>query len=49
MVDSNEKTIVIITEESIPALDTITKQVQDDGAGAISTFSGTTRNIFQGT
>ncbi|CAO3647325.1 unnamed protein product [Cunninghamella echinulata] len=48
MVENNEKTIIIITDTSIPTLDTITKQVQDDGAGAISTFSGTTRNIFQG-
>ncbi|CAO3583695.1 unnamed protein product [Absidia cylindrospora] len=42
------RSIVIITENSIPTLDNITQQVQDDGAGAISTFSGTTRNTFQG-
>ncbi|CAO3629456.1 unnamed protein product [Cunninghamella blakesleeana] len=40
MVDNNEKTIVIVTGEPIPTLDTITKQVQDDSAGAINTFSG---------
>lgn len=44
----NSNTIIIITENDIPPLDTITQQVQDDGAGAISTFSGTTRNTFQG-
>ncbi|KAI8086393.1 Molybdopterin biosynthesis MoaE [Halteromyces radiatus] len=42
------RTIINITEEPIPSLDFITQQVQDDGAGAISTFSGTTRNTFQG-
>jgi molybdopterin synthase catalytic subunit len=40
--------IVVITANEIISLDEITSQVQDDGAGAISTFSGTTRNTFQG-
>ncbi|KAI8068678.1 Molybdopterin biosynthesis MoaE [Gongronella butleri] len=42
------KTIVELTAADIPSLDEISKQVQDDAAGAISTFSGTTRNSFQG-
>ncbi|ORX47746.1 Molybdopterin biosynthesis MoaE [Hesseltinella vesiculosa] len=43
-----QKSIVIVTNDDIPGLDIIQQQVQDDGAGAISTFSGTTRNTFQG-
>ncbi|KAI8391072.1 Molybdopterin biosynthesis MoaE [Radiomyces spectabilis] len=39
---------VVISEASLPSLDVIAKQVADDGAGAISTFSGTTRDHFQG-
>lgn len=42
------KDIVEITSEDIPSLDYITSQVHDDSAGAISTFSGTTRNTFEG-
>lgn len=42
------RTFIHITQDAIPPLDTITQQVQDDGAGAISTFSGTTRDSFQG-
>ncbi|KAI8332247.1 molybdopterin synthase catalytic subunit-like protein [Chlamydoabsidia padenii] len=44
----NGRTVILITKDSIPPLDTITQQVQDDSAGAISTFSGTTRDSFQG-
>lgn len=40
--------IVEISSEPLPLLDEVTRLVQDDGAGAITTFSGTTRNIFQG-
>ncbi|KAI9266242.1 Molybdopterin biosynthesis MoaE [Helicostylum pulchrum] len=39
--------IVEISSEPLPLLDEVTALVQDDGAGAITTFSGTTRNIFQ--
>ncbi|KAG0745237.1 hypothetical protein G6F57_005592 [Rhizopus arrhizus] len=41
------KDIVEITSEDIPSLDYISSQVHDDSAGAISTFSGTTRNTFE--
>lgn len=39
---------VEISSEALPSLDYITSLVQDDGAGAITTFSGTTRNVFEG-
>lgn len=42
------KTIVEISSESLPSLDHVSELVQDDGAGAITTFSGTTRNVFEG-
>lgn len=41
--------IVEISKDPLPSLDFVTELVQDDGAGAITTFSGTTRNVFQGT
>lgn len=41
--------IVEITGDHLPLLDHVTNLVQDDGAGAITTFSGTTRNVFEGT
>ncbi|KAI9487370.1 MAG: Molybdopterin biosynthesis MoaE [Benjaminiella poitrasii] len=41
------KNIVEISSDPLPSLDEITSLVQDDGAGAITTFSGTTRNIFE--
>lgn len=40
--------IVEISSESLPSLDFVSELVQDDGAGAITTFSGTTRNVFEG-
>ncbi|ORE04105.1 Molybdopterin biosynthesis MoaE [Rhizopus microsporus var. microsporus] len=42
------KDTVVITHEGLPLLDDIVKIVQDDSAGAISTFSGTTRDTFEG-
>lgn len=41
--------IVEISGDHLPLLDHVTNLVQDDGAGAITTFSGTTRNVFEGT
>ncbi|KAI7898136.1 Molybdopterin biosynthesis MoaE [Cokeromyces recurvatus] len=41
------KNIVEISSEPLPSLDEITSLVQDDRAGAITTFSGTTRNVFE--
>ncbi|KAI9314258.1 Molybdopterin biosynthesis MoaE [Dichotomocladium elegans] len=40
--------IVTITGDQLPSLDFISKQVADDSAGAICTFSGCTRDTFQG-
>lgn len=40
---------VEISGDHLPTLDHVTALVQDDGAGAITTFSGTTRNVFEGT
>lgn len=45
---SQIRDIVEISSESLPSLDHVTGLVQDDGAGAITTFSGTTRNVFEG-
>ncbi|KAI8969268.1 Molybdopterin biosynthesis MoaE [Mycotypha africana] len=42
------KDIVEVTADPLPTLDEIANSVQDDAAGAISTFSGTTRNTFKG-
>jgi molybdopterin synthase catalytic subunit len=42
------RNIVEISADPLPSLDDITNLVQDDGAGAITTFSGTTRNVFEG-
>lgn len=42
------KDTVVITHEGLPLLDDIVKIVRDDSAGAISTFSGTTRDTFEG-
>ncbi|CEG83955.1 Putative Molybdopterin converting factor, subunit 2 [Rhizopus microsporus] len=42
------KDTVVITQEGLPLLDDIVKMVHDDSAGAISTFSGTTRDTFEG-
>lgn len=39
---------VEISGDHLPTLDDVTALVQDDGAGAITTFSGTTRNVFEG-
>ncbi|KAK4519316.1 uncharacterized protein ATC70_009551 [Mucor velutinosus] len=39
--------IIEISAEGLPALDYISGLVQDDGAGAITTFSGTTRDTFE--
>ncbi|KAI8078048.1 Molybdopterin biosynthesis MoaE [Gilbertella persicaria] len=41
------KDIIEISSEPLPTLDYITGLVQDDTAGAITTFSGTTRNTFE--
>ncbi|KAG1472548.1 hypothetical protein G6F56_001473 [Rhizopus delemar] len=41
------KNFVQVTSEPIASLDHITSLVHDDSAGAISTFSGTTRNTFE--
>ncbi|KAI7888153.1 molybdenum cofactor synthesis protein 2 large subunit [Mucor mucedo] len=38
---------VEISGDHLPTLDHVTALVQDDGAGAITTFSGTTRNVFE--
>ncbi|KAI8150288.1 Molybdopterin biosynthesis MoaE [Fennellomyces sp. T-0311] len=40
--------IVDITSDNLPSLESISHLVQDDTAGAISTFSGLTRDTFQG-
>jgi molybdopterin synthase catalytic subunit len=40
--------IVEISADGLPTLDYISGLVQDDEAGAITTFSGTTRNTFEG-
>jgi hypothetical protein len=45
---SELKEIIEISSEPLPLLDVVTNLVHDDGAGAISTFSGTTRDIFEG-
>lgn len=37
-----------ISPDLLPSLDYVTNLVHDDGAGAISTFSGTTRDTFEG-
>ncbi|CAO3607454.1 unnamed protein product [Mucor hiemalis] len=42
------KDFVTISPYDLPSLDDIARKVQDDGAGAITTFSGTTRNVFEG-
>ncbi|KAI8375883.1 Molybdopterin biosynthesis MoaE [Blakeslea trispora] len=42
------KNIVEISSEELPSLDQVVNLVQDDSAGAISTFSGTTRDTFEG-
>ncbi|CEP15220.1 hypothetical protein [Parasitella parasitica] len=39
--------IVEISANELPTLDTISQVVQDDGAGATTTFSGTTRDTFE--
>ena len=39
---------VTITPNVLPSLDTVTHQVSNHGAGAIVTFSGCTRDTFQG-
>jgi hypothetical protein len=48
LVTTSQKDIVEISSEPLPTLDSISDLVQDDGAGAITTFSGTTRNVFEG-
>lgn len=40
--------IVTISPNVLPSLDTVSHQVSNDGAGAIVTFSGCTRDTFQG-
>lgn len=40
--------IVTITPNVLPSLDTVSHQVSNNGAGAIVTFSGCTRDTFQG-
>jgi len=42
------KSLVEITPNPLPSLEHILDLVKDDGAGAISTFSGTTRDTFNG-
>ena len=46
--DNNNKSIVEITHEELPSLETVSQLVQDDTAGAIATFSGLTRDTFEG-
>jgi molybdopterin synthase catalytic subunit len=41
------QTYVEVTEKPI-SLEDVSKKVRDDGAGAIATFEGTTRDHFQG-
>ncbi|KAG2219742.1 hypothetical protein INT45_007781 [Circinella minor] len=46
--DNNNKNIVKIMLEDLPSLETVSQLVQDDTAGAIATFSGLTRDTFEG-
>lgn len=45
---SDFRDFIEISADSLPSLDYVTSLVHDDGAGAISTFSGTTRDTFEG-
>ncbi|KAI9264059.1 Molybdopterin biosynthesis MoaE [Phascolomyces articulosus] len=45
---NDNKNIVIITEENLPSLEVISHLVQDNSSGAIATFSGLTRDTFEG-
>ncbi|OBZ90112.1 Molybdopterin synthase catalytic subunit [Choanephora cucurbitarum] len=42
------KNIIEISSQELPSLELVADLVQDDSAGAISTFSGTTRDEFEG-
>lgn len=42
------KEFIEISADPLPSLDHVTNLVLDNGAGAISTFSGTTRDTFEG-
>ncbi|KAL0074291.1 Molybdopterin biosynthesis MoaE [Phycomyces blakesleeanus] len=42
------KEYLVVTKDELPLVDTITKLVQDDSAGATTVFLGTTRDSFQG-
>jgi hypothetical protein len=44
---NSDKNFVKLTSETL-VLQDIVNLVKDDGAGAISTFNGTTRNTFEG-
>lgn len=44
----DHKDIVIITGDNLPSLDTVAQLVHDNSAGAIATFSGCTRDTFEG-
>ncbi|KAI8988758.1 Molybdopterin biosynthesis MoaE [Pilobolus umbonatus] len=44
----NNGDCIVITNEDIPSLDYITGLVRMNNAGAVSTFSGTTRDEFDG-
>ncbi|KAI9007918.1 molybdenum cofactor synthesis protein 2 large subunit [Phycomyces nitens] len=44
----DNKEYLVVTIEELPLVDTITKLVQDDSAGATTVFIGTTRDSFKG-
>jgi molybdopterin synthase catalytic subunit len=47
MTESDGRDIAVLTADRID-ISAVIDAVRDDGAGAISTFIGTTRNTFEG-